>query len=343
MRYEVSSKQKRQFLLGFANVFSPVRPSLLLLCLGALAGCSSTNQPRYASLGSSGQIDPRYGVRASPRVVADGEEVPKGGGNYMVGKPYTIAGRTYYPSERPFSAEGTASWYGADFHGRRTANGEIFDRQSISAAHPTMPLPSYARVTNIRNSRSIVVRVNDRGPYHGGRVMDVSQRVAEALDFHSAGTARVKVEWIGRANLDGDDDNKLMATLRDDGVPAALDAVSPVMTAAHEAPHKTAREQRQIAPPETLTRVAMDREQASEYHATAYPSSESGETVVSATRSRSTDLPATVALERETASVDNESVSTTRSAGGSAPLPPVRPSSFVRELSTKTKFRQALN
>ena len=183
-----------------------IRRILPLLCLGALAGCSSTGPQRYASLGGSGQIDPRYGVRASPRVIADGEEVPKGGGAYMVGKPYTIAGRTYYPSERPFSATGTASWYGADFHGRRTANGEIFDRKSISAAHPTMPLPSYARVTNLRNARSIVVRVNDRGPYHGGRVMDVSQRVAEALDFHSVGTARVKVEWIGRADIAGDDD-----------------------------------------------------------------------------------------------------------------------------------------
>ncbi|GDX38470.1 hypothetical protein LBMAG20_06850 [Methylocystaceae bacterium] len=172
-------------------------------------------------------------MRASPRVVVDGEEVPKGGGGFMVGKPYKIAGKTYVPNEKPYAVEGTASWYGADFHGRRTANGEIFDRKSISAAHPTMPLPSYARVTNLRNSRSMIVRVNDRGPYHGGRVMDVSQRVAEALDFRSAGTARVKVEWVSRAKIGGDDDAYLLATLRDDS-PAALDNDAPVLTALRE-------------------------------------------------------------------------------------------------------------
>ena len=141
----------------------------------------------------------------------------------MVGKPYTIAGRTYYPSDRTYSSVGLASWYGSDFHGRRTANGEIFDRMSLSAAHPTMPLPSYARVTNLRNNHSIIVRVNDRGPYHANRVMDVSQQVAEALDFRRAGTARVKVDYVGRASIAGSDDSKLLATLRTDGLPAGLD------------------------------------------------------------------------------------------------------------------------
>ena len=88
---------------------------------------------------------------ASPRVVADGEPVPRGGGMYMLGKPYTIAGLTYYPSEKHYAAVGLASWYGDAFHGRRTAHGEVYDRDSISAAHPTLPLPSYARVTNLRN------------------------------------------------------------------------------------------------------------------------------------------------------------------------------------------------
>jgi rare lipoprotein A len=209
-----------------------LKTAFLLIALGGLAGCASTGQNgRLAN--QSGDIDPRLGVRASPRVVADGEEVPKGGGGFMVGKPYKIAGKTYVPNEKPYAVEGTASWYGADFHGRRTANGEIFDRKSISAAHPTMPLPSYARVTNLRNSRSMIVRVNDRGPYHGGRVMDVSQRVAEALDFRSAGTARVKVEWVSRAKIGGDDDAYLLATLRDDA-PAALDNDAPVLTALRE-------------------------------------------------------------------------------------------------------------
>src|ERR1700744_3583451 len=116
-------------------------PRALVAGLAALtlAGCAAQPQ-RYA--GSN--IDPRYGVAASPRVVAEGEVVPKGGGNYMVGKPYVVAGQTYYPSERTYAAFGLASYYGTAFHGRRTANGEVFDRESISAAHPTMPLPSYA-------------------------------------------------------------------------------------------------------------------------------------------------------------------------------------------------------
>lgn len=191
-------------------------------CAAALAGCAQNNQ-RYSSAG--GGIDPKYGVAASPRVVADGETVPKGGGQYMIGRPYKIAGKTYYPSERRISQVGTASWCGADFHGRKTANGEIFDRGSISAAHPTMPLPSYARVTNLRNAHSIVVRVNDRGPYHGGRVMDVSQRVAEALEFKRFGTAKVRVEYLSRAPLRGSNDRMLLASLRTDGTPATIDGV----------------------------------------------------------------------------------------------------------------------
>jgi rare lipoprotein A len=323
--------------------FAALKPSLLLICLGALAGCSSTGTQRYAQFGSSGQIDPRYGVRASPRVVADGDEVPKGGGNYMVGKPYTIAGHTYYPSEKPYSAVGVASWYGSDFHGRRTANGEIFDRNSISAAHPTMPLPSYARVTNLRNARSIIVRVNDRGPYHGGRVMDVSQRVAEALDFHGAGTARVKVEWIGRAGLDGDDDNKLLATLRDDG-PATLDGAAPVMTAGRGEPNRrTAREQREIAPPETSTRIALDRETASEYQATAYASQDGGETLAYAARAEDPASARRQETDQTAASVDDDQVATTRHSKAAAPLPPVRPASFGHEASARTKLRQAMN
>jgi rare lipoprotein A len=134
-----------------------------------------------------------------------------------------VAGRTYVPSERKFAAVGLASWYGDAFHGRRTANGEIYDKNAVSAAHPTMPLPSYARVTNLRNNHSIIVRVNDRGPYHGGRVMDLSAKAAEALEYKNIGTARVKVEYVGRASIAGSDDRKLLATLRVDGQPAQLD------------------------------------------------------------------------------------------------------------------------
>src|ERR1700728_907993 len=181
-------------------------------CL-VLANCSSSG--KYA-----GNVDPRYGVSSSPRVVAFGDPVPKGGGVYRVGKPYTVAGRVYVPEEDPhYSEEGLASWYGDDFHGRLTANGEVFDMASLTAAHPTLPMPCYARVTNLSNGKSLIVRVNDRGPYHGNRVMDVSSRAAELLEFKGNGVARVRVEYVGRAPLEGSDDRQLMATLRT-GVPA---------------------------------------------------------------------------------------------------------------------------
>ncbi|MBN9063892.1 MAG: hypothetical protein BGP06_07710 [Rhizobiales bacterium 65-9] len=177
----------------------------------------------------------KYG-RASERVVADGEAVPKGGGRDLVGRAYSVAGRTYRPFEKKpgYTEVGMASWYGVAFHGRRTANGEVFDRYSISAAHKTMPLPSYARVSNLANGRSIVVRVNDRGPYHGGRIVDVSQRVADLLDFRSSGSGRVKLEYLGRASLAGSDDRKLVATLSTDGstpLPAGFGGQSRVMVA----------------------------------------------------------------------------------------------------------------
>jgi rare lipoprotein A len=166
----------------------------------------------------------------SPRVVEEGEPVPKGGGMYRVGKPYNINGRTYVPAENPtYRVEGIASWYGRDFHGRLTANGEVYDMHSISAAHTTLPLPSYVRVTNLDNGRSIVVRVNDRGPYAASRVIDLSIGTAKALDFYSRGLARVRVEYVGRAPIEGSDDEMLIATLRE-GSPAP--APSKVMIAA---------------------------------------------------------------------------------------------------------------
>lgn len=173
-----------------------------------LANCASSD--KFAK-----RVDPKYGVSSSPRVVDFNEAVPKGGGTYRVGKPYVVAGRTYVPEENlSYRAEGTASWYGDAFHGRLTANGEVFDMTSLTAAHPTMPLPSYARVTNLANGKSLIVRVNDRGPFHGNRIIDVSNNAAKLLDFHSNGLGRVRVEYVGRAPLEGSDDRQLMATLR---------------------------------------------------------------------------------------------------------------------------------
>lgn len=197
--------------------------ALVVLAALLVAGCAADPTPKVGKL--AGRVwDPKLGVWSSPQVVADGEPVPRGGGSYLTGRPYMIAGHTYVPRQNAsgYVAMGTASWYGDAFHGRRTANGEVFDKRSISAAHPTLPLPSYVRVTNMGNGRSMIVRVNDRGPYHGGRVMDVSQRVAEALSFRGAGTARIKVEYVGKAPLGGSDDEVLMASLRTDGGAARL-------------------------------------------------------------------------------------------------------------------------
>lgn len=165
---------------------------------------------------SNSRIDSRYGVSASERVVPPGEPVPKGGGTYRVGSPYVVAGQTYVPQDDPhYRAEGLASWYGNDFHGRYTANGEIFDAKGISAAHPTLPLPSYVRVTNLANGHSLIVRVNDRGPYTRNRIIDVSTKAAHLLGFYGRGTVPVRVEYVGRAPIEGSDDRILEATLRD--------------------------------------------------------------------------------------------------------------------------------
>jgi len=216
-----------------------VQAATLAVVSVALANCS----------GGVGGIDPRYGVSASPRVIADGQPVPKGGGVYRVGKPYVVGGRVYVPEVDPhYSAVGLASWYGDDFHGRYTANGEIFDKDSISAAHPTLPLPSYARVTNLSNNKSIIVRINDRGPYAHGRLIDVSVKTAHLLGFHGNGTAKVKVDYVGTAPLAGSDDRKLMATLRE-GAPAEPPSVQVASANGSFAPaYFDRRRTRQAAP-----------------------------------------------------------------------------------------------
>ena len=192
------------------------------LCL-ALANCASS---KFES-----RIDPRYGVASSPRVVGFDQAVPKGGGKYMVGKPYWVAGRLYVPSSDPnYHQVGWASWYGHDFRGRLTANGEVFDSDALTAANPVLPLPCYARVTNLENGRSLIVRVNDRGPYAANRIIDVSHKAAEMLGFNNRGLARVKVAYVGRAPLRGSNDRLLMATLRT-GVPAPAPSSSMVRLA----------------------------------------------------------------------------------------------------------------
>jgi rare lipoprotein A len=203
--------------VGRGHVGRIARMGAVVLGCAALANCSASKV---------------FSDKYSPRVVADGQPVPKGGGVYRVGQPYTINGQTYYPTDNPsYRSEGIASWYGPDFHGRLTANGEVFDMHGISAAHPTMPIPSYARVTNLDNGRSIIVRVNDRGPYARNRIIDVSIGAANALGFYGDGLAHVRVEYAGRAPIEGSDDRLLLATLRE-GRPAQVPSQLMVASAA---------------------------------------------------------------------------------------------------------------
>ena len=128
--------------------------------------------------------------------------VPPNAGIYKVGNPYETEGIWYYPREQPdYDETGIASWYGAQFHGKRTSNGEIFDSNALTAAHRTLPMPVNVRVTNLENGRSLVVRVNDRGPFARGRIIDVSKHAAELLGFYGTGTARVRVTYLGRAGM----------------------------------------------------------------------------------------------------------------------------------------------
>ena len=130
-------------------------------------------------------------------------------------------GQLLEPDATGYDKIGMASWYGGKFHGRKTAAGEIFDRTNLTAAHMTMPLPSYVRVTNLENDRSIVLRVNDRGPYAHGRLLDVSEQAAELLAFRQSGSTKVRVQYISRAPKDSDDMAMLLGTYAGPTLPVA--------------------------------------------------------------------------------------------------------------------------
>lgn len=152
---------------------------------GLLAACSSTPRP-------------------PPPVEDHTVRVPPNAGIYKVGQPYQIDNVWYYPREQPdYDETGIASWYGPTFYGKKTANGEMYDGNQLTAAHKTLPMPVNVRVTNLDNGKSLVVRVNDRGPYARGRIIDLSKRAAELLDVVQSGTARVRVTYMSRADLNG--------------------------------------------------------------------------------------------------------------------------------------------
>jgi rare lipoprotein A len=198
-----------------------------------LTACSPSN-PRNAADES---------FHLSPRVIKIGDPVPKGGGIYKLGKPYLAGGKWYTPTQDPnYNEVGFASWYGDFFHGRETANHEVYDMNALTAAHPTLPLPSLARVTNLKNHRSIIVRINDRGPYKDGRIIDLSRRAAELLGFYNHGLAAVRVQYYGPAPLNGDDAleqsvvaRKPWAVSMEHNAPAARGNAAAALLAATEA------------------------------------------------------------------------------------------------------------
>jgi rare lipoprotein A len=164
-----------------------IRFIVLLTSILALSGCTELEFASHVAKNAAG---PSAMTRQSPQ------------GNFKVGKPYNVAGQTYYPKESYDHVEtGIASWYGPGFQGKRTASGERFDTAELTAAHRTLQMPSLVRVTNLENGRSVVVRVNDRGPFARGRVIDVSQRAAELLGFRGRGTAKVRLEVLPEESL----------------------------------------------------------------------------------------------------------------------------------------------
>jgi rare lipoprotein A len=169
------------------------RPAFgLTLCLFALAACG-TARISYSPLPGV-HISAPIRIPAKPRA-----RLPNGrGGHSKIGAPYRVNGRVYYPlaTARGYDETGIASWYGRDFHGKLTANGERYDMHALSAAHRTLPLPSLVRVTNLENGRSVIVRVNDRGPFVKNRLIDLSWAAAKALGFADKGTALVRVQAL---------------------------------------------------------------------------------------------------------------------------------------------------
>jgi rare lipoprotein A len=156
-------------------------------------------------IGASGTMLRSFVVLGSLLLALAGCSSSSPRGVYKLGQPYQIEGRWYYPEFDPdYDRVGIASWYGEPFHGRATANGERFDRGIVTAAHPTMPLPSLVRVVNLTNNRELVVRVNDRGPFVGDRLIDLSQEAARQLGFERQGLAPVRVQFVTLADADGE-------------------------------------------------------------------------------------------------------------------------------------------
>jgi len=202
------------------------------LLIGALLIHGCTQAPRVMEEmdiedGAGELVDTRLIANAVPRM----EPVTRAGNS----NPYTVLGETYHllPTAEGYKRVGTASWYGSKFHGRKTANGEVYDMYAMTAAHRTLPIPAYARVTNLSNQRVIVVRINDRGPFHASRIIDLSYAAALKLGFADHGTAEVEIEVITPTSLRVE-------------VPMPMPNVSPVVAGRLAIPEIRAAEERSI-------------------------------------------------------------------------------------------------
>lgn len=178
-----------------ATVSAPARVPVPAVT-GAIASAATLQIPSPSGRTRGAVPEPQRPLNGAASTSATTQPV------YKIGAPYTIGGRTYVPAEDPdYDEVGQASWYGEGFHGKPTANGEIFDMQALVAAHPTLPMPSYVLVTNQRNGRTIMLRVNNRGPYSPGRIIDVSHEAARMLGFADKGVTDVRVKYAGPATL----------------------------------------------------------------------------------------------------------------------------------------------
>ena len=189
----------------------PINKPLKLVAFAALAvlvaSCSTSRAPTQKTPSTAVRAQPGLDINrahkdGAPWWDVDVSRIPDATPTLHTGpykaNPYTVLGKTYFPLQesKTYVASGTASWYGTKFHGQNTANGEVYDLYGMSAAHKTLPLPSYVRVTNLDNNRSVILRVNDRGPFYSDRIIDLSYAAAKKLGYAEIGTARVKVEGI---------------------------------------------------------------------------------------------------------------------------------------------------
>ena len=167
---------------------------LAALALAVLAACSSTNKGGYYKDDGPGTRSPSS-LASIPDATPRAEPLHK-----FANRPYEVFGKKYVPlaSLQPYKQRGVASWYGKRYHGQKTSSGEVYDMYQMTAAHPTLPIPSYARVTNTKNGKSVVVRINDRGPFRSDRIIDLSYVAAHKLGYVQAGQATVEVEAIVR-------------------------------------------------------------------------------------------------------------------------------------------------